>query len=72
MNVHINSGGGSVFGGIAIYNILKRYDADITVYMSRVWRWNIASVIAMAGDKIIIPENAQMMIHKPSSVTSGK
>ena len=70
INVHINSGGGSVFGGIAIYNILKRYDAEITVYVEGLAA-SIASVIAMAGDKIIIPENAQMMIHKPSSVTWG-
>lgn len=70
INVHINSGGGSVFGGIAIYNILKRYDAEITVYVEGLAA-SIASVIAMAGDKIIIPENAQMMIHKPSSVAWG-
>lgn len=70
INVHINSGGGSVFGGIAIYNILKRHDAEITVYVEGLAA-SIASVIAMAGDRIIIPENAQMMIHKPSSVTCG-
>lgn len=70
INVHINSGGGSVFGGIAIYNILKRYNAEITVYVEGLAA-SIASVIAMAGDKIIIPENAQMMIHKPSSITWG-
>lgn len=70
INVHINSGGGSVFGGIAIYNILKRYDAEITVYVEGLAA-SIASVIAMAGDRIIIPANAQMMIHKPSSITWG-
>lgn len=70
INVHINSGGGSVFGGIAIYNILKRYNAEITVYVEGLAA-SIASVIAMAGDKIIIPANAQMMIHKPSSITWG-
>ena len=70
INVHINSGGGSVFGGIAIYNILKRHNAEIIVYVEGLAA-SIASVIAMAGDKIIIPANAQMMIHKPSSVTWG-
>lgn len=70
INVHINSGGGSVFGGIAIYNILKRYNAEITVYVEGIAA-SIASVIAMAGDRIIIPANAQMMIHKPSSITWG-
>ena len=70
INVHINSGGGSVFGGIAIYNILKRHKAEIVVYVEGLAA-SIASVIAMAGDKIIIPANAQMMIHKPSSLTWG-
>ena len=70
LNVHINSGGGSVFGGIAIYNILKRHKAEITVYVEGIAA-SIASVIAMAGDKIIIPSNAQMMVHKPSSITWG-
>ena len=70
INVHINSGGGSVFGGIAIYNILLRYDAEITVYVEGLAA-SIASVIAMAGDKIVIPSNAQMMIHKPSSIAWG-
>ncbi|MDE6984782.1 MAG: Clp protease ClpP, partial [Lachnospiraceae bacterium] len=70
INVHINSGGGSVFGGIAIYNILKRYNAEIVVYVEALAA-SIASVIAMAGDKIIIPANAQMMIHKPSTFTMG-
>lgn len=70
INVHINSGGGSVFGGIAIYNILKRHNAEIVVYVEGLAA-SIASVIAMAGDKIIIPANAQMMIHKPSSITWG-
>ena len=70
INVHINSGGGSVFGGIAIYNMLKRFDAEITVYVEGLAA-SIASVIAMAGDKIIIPANAQMMRHKPSSCAWG-
>ncbi len=70
INVHINSGGGSVFGGIAIYNILKRYNAEITVYVEGLAA-SIASVIAMAGDTIIVPANAQMMIHKPSSFAWG-
>ena len=70
INVHINSGGGSVFGGIAIYNMLKRFDAEITVYAEGLAA-STASVIAVAGDKIIIPANAQMMIHKPSSCAWG-
>jgi len=70
INIHINSGGGSVFGGIAIYNILKRHSAEKTVYIEGIAA-SIASVIAMSGDKIIIPRNAQMMIHKPLSIAFG-
>ena len=70
INVHINSGGGSVFGGIAIYNILKNHKAEVTVYVEGIAA-SIASVIAMAGDRIIIPENAQMMVHKPHGYTRG-
>lgn len=64
INLHINSGGGSAFGGIAIYNQLKRYKATITAYIDGLAA-SIASVIAFAGDKIIIPSNAEIMIHKP-------
>lgn len=64
INIHINSGGGSVFGGIAIYNLLKRNAAYKTVYIDGIAA-SIASVIAMCGDKIIVPGNATMMIHKP-------
>lgn len=64
INVHINSGGGSVFGGIAIYNQLKRHKAKITTYIDGLAA-SIASVIAFAGDKIIMPGNAELMIHKP-------
>ena len=70
IHVHINSGGGSVFGGIAIYNLLKNHKAEIIVHVDALAA-SIASVIAMAGDKIIIPKNAQLMIHKPMSWVSG-
>lgn len=64
LDIHINSGGGSVFGGIAIYNLLKNYKAKKTVYIDGIAA-SIASVIACVGDKIIMPKNATFMIHKP-------
>jgi ATP-dependent Clp endopeptidase proteolytic subunit ClpP len=70
INVHINSGGGSVFGGIAIYNILKSHKAKINVYVDGIAA-SIASVIMCAGDKIYTPKNAMVMIHKPLSWCSG-
>ncbi|KON71241.1 peptidase [Peribacillus butanolivorans] len=64
LNIYINSGGGSVFAGIAIYNMLKRHKAYKTVHVDGLAA-SIASVIAMAADKLIIPSNAFLMIHSP-------
>lgn len=63
LNIYINSGGGSVWAGIAIYNILKRHSAKKTVHIDGLAA-SISSVIALAGDEIIMPSNSFMMIHK--------
>ncbi len=65
LNIYVNSGGGSVFGGLAIYNMLKRHKGYKTVYVDGIAA-SIASVIALAGDRVIVPSNAFIMIHKPS------
>lgn len=70
LNIYINSGGGSVFAGMAIYNMLKRHKGHKTVYVDGLAA-SIASIIALAGDKIIIPSNAFLMIHKPWSWVVG-
>ena len=62
IKVYINSCGGSVSEGNAIFNILKRANAVITVYVDA-FAYSIASVIAMAGDRVIMPSNTTMMIH---------
>ena len=62
INIYINSNGGSVYEGTAIYNQLKRHPAHNTVYIDG-FACSIASVIAMAGDEIIMPRNSLMMIH---------
>lgn len=67
INLHVNSGGGSVFAGIAIYNMLKRHQARITTYIDGIAA-SIASVIACAGDRVIIPANGTFMVHKPTNV----
>lgn len=64
LNVYINSPGGDVFAGQAIYSMLKRHKAKINVYIDGLAA-SIASLIAMAGDKVIMPANAMMMIHNP-------
>lgn len=66
IELHINSGGGSVFAGIAIYNMLKRSKATVTTYIDGIAA-SIASVIACAGDRVIIPKNGTFMIHKPTT-----
>lgn len=70
LDIFINSGGGSVFAGIAIYNILKRHSGYKTVHVDGIAA-SIASVIALTGDRIIIPKNAFFMIHKPWGRTIG-
>ena len=70
INIYINSGGGSVFAGMAIYNMLKRHKGYKTVYVDGL-AGSIASVIALAGDKIVIPKNAYFMIHKPWCACGG-
>ena len=70
INLHINSPGGDVFEGVAIYNMLKRSKADINVYIDGLAA-SIASVIAMAGNTIIMPENSMLMIHNPWTIAQG-
>lgn len=70
INIFINSYGGSVFEGTAIYNQLKRHPAKKTVYIDG-FACSVASVIAMAGDKVIMPKNAMMMIHNAWLGTVG-
>ena len=62
IRVYINSYGGSVFEGTAIYNQLKRHPAHKVVYVDG-FACSIASVIAMAGDEVVMPRNTMMMIH---------
>lgn len=62
ISIYINSYGGSVFEGTAIYNQLKRHSAHKTVYVDG-FACSVASIIAMAGDTVVMPRNALMMIH---------
>lgn len=70
LRIYINSGGGDVFAGQAIHSMLKRHSATKIVYIDGLAA-SIASVIAMAGDKIIMPTNAMMMIHKCWTIALG-
>ena len=70
LNVEINSPGGDVFAGLAIYNALKGSGKEIVVKVMGVAA-STASLVAMAGDKIIMPKNTFMMIHNPWSFAAG-
>lgn len=70
LKIYINSPGGDVFAGQAIYSMIKRHKAHKTVYIDGVAA-SIASVIAMAGDEIVMPANSMLMIHNPWTTASG-
>lgn len=70
INLHINSPGGSVFEGIAIYNMLKQNKAHVNIYVDGLAA-SIASVIAMSGDAIFMPSNSMLMIHNPWTMAVG-
>lgn len=70
LNIHINSYGGEVFEGFAIYNNLKSYTGRKVVYVDGIAA-SIASVIAMAGDEIYMNKASMLMIHNASGVAVG-
>ncbi len=70
LNIYINSCGGNVFAGNAIYNRLRSHTAHKTVFIDGVAA-SIASVIALAGDEIVMPENSYIMIHKAWTYAVG-
>ena len=70
IDVHINSAGGNVFEGHAIYNMLKMHKAQVNIYVDALAA-SIASVIAMSGDTIFMHKNSFMMIHNSWIMTLG-
>ena len=70
INVRINSGGGSVFEGIAIYNLIKQSKCTVNIYIDGIAA-SMASVIAMSGNKIYMSKYARLMIHCPSGSAEG-
>jgi ATP-dependent protease ClpP protease subunit len=72
LEIHINSPGGDVFEGTTIHNMIKAHKAATKTVVIDGLAASIASIIAMAGDKIVMPKNAMMMIHDPSTVAWGR
>lgn len=74
LTLRINSPGGDVFAGNAIFNMLKRWKsrsgARIVVYVDGLAA-SMGSLIAMVGDEVVMPANAMMMIHDPATIAIG-
>ena len=70
IDLRLNSPGGSVFDAVAIHNALTRHDGTVTVWIDGIAA-SAASYVAMAGDEIVMPENAFLMIHDPAGLVMG-
>lgn len=70
VNVYVNSPGGGVFAGVAIYNELKRINKPVTSYIDGIAA-SIASLVVLAADRVVMPSNAMIMIHNPWSIIAG-
>jgi ATP-dependent protease ClpP protease subunit len=68
--VAVNSPGGDVFDAFAIYNALRRYAGKVTSRVDGVAA-SAASLVVMAGDTIVMPENSMLMIHNPWTLAGG-
>ena len=70
IHLRINSPGGSVIEGTAIYNALRRHEGGLTVHIDSLAA-SMASVIAMAGVPTYMADNALLMIHNPWTISAG-
>jgi len=70
VDIHISSAGGSAFDAIAIYDQLKKYPGKVTTYVDALAA-SAASIVAMAGDLIVMSKYALLMIHKPMVGSGG-
>lgn len=70
IHLRINSPGGSIFGGVAIFNAIQRHKSKIIAHVDGVAA-SISSVIPMAADKIVMAKNSHLMIHEAFTLTVG-
>lgn len=70
INLHLNTPGGDVYDGIAIFNALKDHPAHVKAYIPGLAA-SIGTVIAMAADEITIAPHARMMIHDAWAMAAG-
>lgn len=70
VNVHLNSPGGDAFEGVAIYNVLKDFPRPVNIFIDGLAA-SAASVIAMAGDKVLMGKGTMLMIHPAMTIAFG-
>jgi len=70
IDLHLNSPGGLVFDGVAIYSALKNHPATVTSFVDGVAA-SAASFVAMAGEEIVVEKPAKMMIHDANGLVLG-
>lgn len=70
VEIWLNSAGGDVFAAAQIYNMLMDYKGDVTVKIDGLAA-SAASVIAMAGSKVLMSPVSQIMIHNPATIAIG-
>ena len=70
VEVHISSVGGSAFDAIATYDLLKKYNGKVTTYIDALAA-SAASIVAMAGQTVVMSKYALLMIHKPMLGSGG-
>lgn len=70
VTVRVNSPGGDVSAGISIYNMLNEHEGNVTIKVDGLAA-SIASLIAMAGDKIVMLPGSMMMVHNPWTFAAG-
>lgn len=70
LDIYVHSGGGSVVEGMAMYNILQRFEGHKRVFVDGIAA-SMMSVVICAADEVIMPDNTQIMIHRPRLGPNG-
>lgn len=70
IHLHINSPGGDVFDGLAIANAIRAHPSRVVTHVDGLAA-SIASIVALAGDRVLMADNSFMMIHHPWTIAMG-
>lgn len=70
LDIFLSSDGGSVMEGLAVHDQIKRFPGNVTMHVDG-RAVSIASVIALAGRRLVMPRSAMMMVHAPFDIAIG-